>query len=274
MRFSEYLAVVKRHFLSQKLSGTYKTESNSVFLLLFFLIGILNLTLGIIATFIYVNLFETSVPYNSDLQTSVYLPSGRVYFFLELKEFYQANLRYSKSISYDQLEGQRPKNLKSADPLAYSDGKPIYPAGLLPNTFPQDEFEIEGLEIQVDSIAWRSERDNVNQSAYSRDEVVPPPLWQDYAEVPNLGQNQRFVNWIYIAPFSSFRKLWGIVDVDREGTYTLNIVSRFPYGRKYATFVKSSFIGPRNYFLSVGLISVGSIMILFSLLAYKGFHSA
>lgn len=270
MSLSEYLSVVKRHLLSQKLPGLYRSQGSSrIFLIFFFLLGILNLIFGVIATLVYNGLFQTSIPYDSDMETNVYLPEGKIYFYLEMKDFYQTNLRYSKSISRDQLKGERPDDLKSADPLDYADGKPIYPAGLLPNTFPQDEFWIDGLNIQTDNIAWNSERNSVKPPAYTRDEVVPPPLWEDYVEVPDLSLNERFVNWIYISPFSSFRKLWGIIYVEEEGEYTLNTVSLFPYGRKYMTFMQSSVIGPRNYFLSIGMVVVGASIILLSFLALR-----
>lgn len=268
MNYSEYLSRIKRHFLSQKLSGVYRSEAQSGFLVFFFLVGVLNLLFGILVTLLYSGLYEVSIPYSSDMQTSVYLPAGRIYFFLEMEDFYQANLRYSKSISYPQLQGETPKSLKSADPLDYLDGKPIYPAGLLPNSFPQDEFSIDGLDIQVEDIAWKSEMDHLKPPGYTRDEVVPPPLWQDYVEIPNLSINERFVNWIYIAPFSSFRKLWGIVDVEDAGNYMLNVQSHFPYGRKNVTFAQSSAVGPRNYFLSVGMAVVGGSIILMAFLAY------
>lgn len=269
MNLSEYLSAVKRHLLSQKLSGTYRSESNRIFLVFFLFVGVLNLTLGVLALIVYANLFETSIPYDGDLRTSVYLPSGKVYFYLEMKDFYQTNLRYSKSISHSQLKGERPRSLSSAEPLDYSAGTVIYPAGLLPNSYPQDGFEIEGLEIQTTGIAWDTEMDTVRPSGYTRDEVVPPPLWQEYAEVPDLSLDERFVNWIYISPFSSFRKLWGIIHVEAEGTYVLNVTSRFPYGRKYVSLMQSSFIGPRNYFLCTGMLVIGVLMILFSLLAYR-----
>ncbi|CAD25506.1 CDC50-LIKE PROTEIN [Encephalitozoon cuniculi GB-M1] len=265
MSLLEYMSTVKRHLLSQKLPGTYRSDSNRNFLFVFFIIGLLNLILGVIATFVYSSLMETTIPYTDDLSTDVYLPSGKIYLFLEMREFYQTNLRYSKSISYDQLRGERPKSLNAASPLSYEDGKAIYPAGLLPNSFPHDEYEIDGVEIETDGISWESERNIVRPPSYTRDEVVAPPLWPNYTEVPDLSLNERFTNWIYIAPFPSFRKLWGVIDVATEGTYTLNITSRFPYGDKRVSLIQSSVIGSKNYFLSIGLILVGLSMILLSL---------
>lgn len=269
MRLLEYLSTVKRHLLSQKLPGTYRSESGRGLLAVLLVLGTANLVFGIIATLVYSGLHETTIPYADDLSTDIYLPSGRTYVFLEMKEFYQTNLRYSKSISYDQLRGETPRSLRSTRPLSYEDGKVIYPAGLLPNSFPHDEYEIDGVELETRGISWESERSTIKPAAYTRDEVVPPPLWPEYAEIPDLSLNERFVNWIYIAPFPSFRKLWGVADVDAEGTYTLNVVSRFPYGRKYVSLLQSSTIGPKNYFLSVGMVCVGLAMLLVSLYHYR-----
>ncbi|KAG5860143.1 Cdc50-like protein [Encephalitozoon hellem] len=265
MSLLAYLSRIKRHFLSQKLPGTYRSESNRSFLTTLFVIGLLNLVLGIIATFVYSSLMEVTIPYTDSMSTDIYLPRGRIYLFLEMREFYQTNLRYSKSISYDQLKGERPKSLSSASPLSYKDGKVIYPAGLLPNSFPHDTYRIDGIDIETEGISWESERSSVKPSSYTRDEVVPPPLWPVYSDVPDLSTDERFINWVYIAPFPSFRKLWGVADVGTEGMYTLNITSMFPYGKKYVSLAQLSVIGPKNYFLSIGLMFVGLIMILFSL---------
>ncbi|AFN83235.1 Cdc50-like protein [Encephalitozoon romaleae SJ-2008] len=265
MSLLAYLSRIKGHLLSQKLPGTYRSESNRNFMAILFILGLINFTLGIMATLVYSSLMEVTIPYTNDMSTDVYLPKGRTYLFLEMKDFYQTNLRYSKSISYDQLRGERPKSLNSAKPLSYDDGKIIYPAGMLPNSFPHDSYRIDGVDIETEGISWESERNAIKPSSYTRDEVVSPPLWPDYDEIPNLSLDERFINWIYIAPFPSFRKLWGVVDVETEGMYTLNITSMFPYGKKYVSFAQSSIIGPKNYFLSIGLMLVGLAMILLSL---------
>ncbi|ADM11747.1 Cdc50-like protein [Encephalitozoon intestinalis ATCC 50506] len=265
MSFLEYLSTIKRHLLSQKLPGTYRSESNRNFQAIFFTLGLLNLIFGVMATLVYASLLEEIIPYTDSTSIDVYLPSGKIYLFLEMREFYQTNLRYSKSISHPQLQGKRPKNLQAARPLAYDDGKVIYPAGLLPNSFPHDTYEIDGVDVETDGISWESERSTMKPPSYTRDEVVSPPLWPVYDDIPDLSQNERFINWIYISPFPSFRKLWGVANVETEGTYKLNITSIFPYGKKRVCLLQSSVIGPKNYFLSIGLIFVGLGMILLSL---------
>jgi hypothetical protein len=262
MSLSESFGTVKRHLLSQRLKGCYWPRSGVWKNALVLLLGMANISIGTLATLKYAALFEVNVPYDSDATAVVYLPSGKINFYLQMKDFNQSDLRYSKSISYDQLNGDRVKNLDSAKPLDYMDGKMIYPAGLLPNSFPQDQFKLSGLSIDATDITWSSEKSSVKKTPYTIDEVVPPPLWVPYKTVPDLSKDERFINWIYLASFPSFRKLWGRVYVDEPGQYRLSIVSIFPYGEKSVTFAEGSFIGTKNYFLSVGMICIGSLMLL------------
>jgi hypothetical protein len=270
MGLSESLAAIKRHLLSQKLRGCYWPRSSAWTHILMVALGIANISIGTLATLKYAMLFESNVPYSSDTEEAVYLPSGDINFYLEVRGLNQSDLRYSKSISYDQLSGKRVKNLDSAKPLDYRDGEMIYPAGLLPNSFPQDEFRIPGLYIDTEDISWSSEREAVKRTPYTIDEVVAPPLWIPYTVVPDLSKNERFVNWIYIASFPSFRKLWGRVYVEEAGDYTLVIESLFLYGEKSVTFAQGSFIGTKNYFLSIGMVAIGSLLVLAVALKYFG----
>ncbi|TBU15298.1 Cdc50-like protein [Ordospora colligata] len=271
MSFQEHISAIKRHFLTQKLDGFYKPRSKGKHILAFLFVGALNIIFGSISTIVYSGLFEISIPYTQDTDIKAYLPSGKIYLFLEMHDFYQTNLKYSKSISHDQLKGERPKNLKATEPLSYEGERVIYPAGILPNSFPQDSFEIIGTEVGTEDISWKSERDSIKPSGYTRDEVASPPAWPVYKEIPDLHLNERFVNWIYISPFPSFRKLWGTAYMDQEGDYTLKITSNFPYGKKYLTIAQSSVIGTKNYFISVGMFFIGLVMILASMLMYRSF---
>lgn len=268
MQYNNYLEAVKKHFFSQKLEGTYKSNTKKTKYIIFMISGLTCLSLGVLSTLLYNSLYEITLPYDNSTILEIYLPAGTFYFYLEMKNFYQTNLRYTKSINFSQIEGEMPKTLESANPLAYEGEKAIYPAGLLPNTYPQDTFTFDGLEINTENISWKSESQDVKKTQYTRDMVVPPPLWEPYEEIPDLSKDERFVNWIYTASFPSFRKLWGRINVEQPNTYNLNINSTFPYGSKFVTFSEGSFIGTKNYFLSTGLILVGSMLIISSVLVY------
>lgn len=87
--------------------------------------------------------------------------------------------------------------------------------------------------------------------------------------MPDLENDERYINWISTSPFSNFRKLWGVINVEKEGEYLLFIESTFPYGKKSLYFSEMSWMGTKNYFLSMGMIVSGVVGIILSLVLYK-----
>ncbi|WUR03427.1 CDC50-like protein [Vairimorpha necatrix] len=265
----EGLKNIQDDILRQKVKGSFIDPSLSKHSPLPFLFSLLSLIMGCIMTYTYYNIYEISIDYSSTNKFYIYLPKSTVYFYIQIDNFYQSNLKYSKSISYDQLKGERDTNSSMTSPLDYKNGKVYYPAGILPNTFLQDKFTIKNLEINQKDISYKSMRKKIKKSGYERNEVIPPPSWRRYKKIPDLYKNQRFINWIYTAPFYSFRKLWGVIKVEKEGVYELEIESRFPYGNKKVFFSESSWVGTKNYFLSYLLIIMGTIGIIFTYFIYQ-----
>ncbi|EQB62112.1 cell cycle control protein, partial [Vairimorpha apis BRL 01] len=210
----------KGHFVSSSI------RKHIPFLIIF---SLTNLIFGIIFTFLYSRLFEFTLNYNQSGNYEIFLPASTIYFYIQLDDFYQTNLKYSKSISYDQLEGKKDTNRSKTEPLDSIDGLDYYPAGIITN----------------------------------------PPLWDEYTEVPDLENDERYINWISTSPFSNFRKLWGVINVEKEGEYLLFIESTFPYGKKSLYFSEMSWMGTKNYFLSMGMIVSGVVGIILSLVLYK-----
>lgn len=248
----------KGHFVSTNI------RKHIPFLLIF---SVINLIFGIIFTILYSRLFDSTLSYNESGTYNIFLPASTIYFYIQLDDFYQTNLKYSKSISYDQLEGKKETNKTQTEPLDSIDGLVYYPAGILSNTYLQDKFRFENLNIKTDDISFKNKK--IKESGYTLDEITNPPLWNEYTEVPDLQNDERYINWIYTSPFSKFRKLWGIIDVEKEDEYTLFIDSTFPYGKKGLYFSEMSWMGTKNYFLSVGMIVSAIIGLIFSFILYK-----
>ena len=259
----------KNDILKQNIRGHFVSRSLSKHTLVLLVLSITSLTMGCIMTYTYYNLYETLISYSDSTTIPIYFPQSTMYFYIQIDDFYQTNLKYSKSISYNQLKGDRETNSNVTDPLSSRRGKVYYPAGILPNTFFQDGFTFSNLNINTSNISWNSMRKKIKPSGYDRSEVIPPPLWDRYRNIPNLSDNERFINWIYTSPFYNFRKLWGTINVREAGVYNLEIDSKYPYGNKKVFFSQMSWAGTKNYFLSIALITMGIIGLLFTYLLYR-----
>jgi hypothetical protein len=65
-----------------------------------------------------------------------------IYFYYELTNFYQNNRNYITSYSKYQLFDQEQTNIQACEPLCYFKKKPLYPCGLIANSFFNDRFGI------------------------------------------------------------------------------------------------------------------------------------
>lgn len=144
---------------------------------------------------------------------------------------------------------------------------------MIANTYNQDTFRItkdgRNVPINTNDIAWKSAQERIKNTRYELDQISSPPDWQPYTSVPRLEGNERFANWMTPASFSSFRKLNGKIENGLEpGEYQLVTDSYFPYGKTSIVLAESSWLGVKNYFLSILMIVIGSILILGSALLF------
>ncbi|EOB11919.1 Meiotically up-regulated gene 89 protein [Nosema bombycis CQ1] len=266
---SDYFSQLKERIFSQEVKGHYSQKSYKSHAFFIFLLSLINILFGILFTIIYFRLFTSTYSYNTTTQIPIYLPQGNLNFYIQFDDFYQTHLRNSRSISNKQMEGKKDVESKITEPLDYRNNIPIYPAGILPNTFLRDEFEIENLIIEVNNISWSND---IKETQYTTGEVVPPPLWGDtYNSLPDLHNNERFKNWIYTAPYFTFRKLWGRLNVPNSGIYLLKIKNTYEFGKKKVVFSETSWAGNKNYFLSLSMIISGIIGIVISIIIYQKF---
>lgn len=187
-----------------------------------------------------------------------------VLLYYKLTNFYQNHRRYVKSLDSDQLKGKfvSTKKLNSGDckPLAVaSDGRAIYPCGLVANSFFNGESEhtlpssptsphvlpdtysalvakdgTSNYTFSQSGIAWPGEaKKYTSKPDYPLDQIVPPPNWakkfpngySNSTPPPDLRANEHFQNWMRTSGLPTFTKLWGRNDGDslKKGTYLITV---------------------------------------------------
>ncbi|KAM0676104.1 alkylphosphocholine resistance protein lem3 [Gurleya vavrai] len=272
----ETLRSIQNKILTQSLPGKFKSPLTSKLLLFFIFLSLANITLGIILTIIYSNIYTIEIPYQTGSNNLIFnIPkeTKNLNLYLQLKNFYSSHTYYAKSYSINQLNGKATQNINSCKPLKYLNGKIIYPCGLIANAFNQDTFRLFKnnieLPIKTDNIAWTSTKNRIKNTSYTLDEIEAPPNWQPYEAVPQLENNLRFANWMQQSSFPSFRKLYGRIGVLEPGDYNLLVQSNYEYGKTGVFITEESWAGTKNYFLSIFMIFVGLCMLFSCFFIYK-----
>lgn len=270
---------LKRNVLEQELPGKYRRNNYLKMALKLLVFSFVNLTLGIVMFVTYANIFKVVVPYKDDIVKVINLPTGKIFLYVEL-DFNQANLKYIKSINYDQLKGQTTDlDLSSTEPFNKIDGKIVYPAGEVSNSYFQDKFEIENLQIVQEGIVFKEDMKRIGITGYKPGQISIPETWTsetnknskplnfegNVSGLPVL--NERFINWINLSLFQPTKKLWGFVDVEEKGEFVLKVESISDY-KKRIVFTKNSWLGPKNYFLPVLFIVISIFCFTTALLMF------
>lgn len=218
-----------------------------------------------------------------------------IYFFYRLKRFHANHRRYVKSFSEDQIEGKPAsvntiKNTvgQNCEPLSVnSEGKRIYPCGLIANSMFNDTFDTtlqavngtsKSYEMTEKGIAWKSDKNRFKKTRYNYTEIVPPPNWYkmfpngyNATNVPDISKWYQFQNWMHTSALPTFNKLALRNDHDalEPGIYQVTIGLHFPVlpykGHKYIYISQRSVIGGKNIFLGVSWMAGGGVCFLLAL---------
>lgn len=220
---------------------------------------------------------------------------GPIYLYYRLHKFYANHRRYVKSFSEDQLNGKAAslntiKNTvgQNCEPLSTdSEGRKIYPCGLIANSLFNDTYttEFQGVNgtsqdypLTDQGIAWATDKNRFKKTKYNYTEVVPPPNWfkmfpNGYNEtnIPDISTWYQFQNWMHPSGLPTFNKLALRNDNDtlNAGIYQINIGLHFPVlpydGKKFIYISQRSVIGGKNDFLGISWMVGGGVCFILGL---------
>ncbi|CAR26867.1 hypothetical protein ZYGR_0I01390 [Zygosaccharomyces rouxii] len=221
-----------------------------------------------------------------------------VYVNYMLDNFSANHRRYVLSFSEDQIRGRAASyddihegagiNCKTL--AKNEEGKLYYPCGLIANSFFNDTFPDELINVRDQSknyplsnkdINWKSDRRRFQKTTYKPSDIAPPPYWakkfpHGYNEtnIPDLQDWEEFQNWMRPAAFDKFAKL---IRKNTEsdlpaGEYQIDIGLHWPVrqfkGKKGIFVTHGSSIGSRNYFLGTVYLIGGCISAAFALILF------
>ncbi|KAK4936783.1 alkylphosphocholine resistance protein lem3 [Elasticomyces elasticus] len=220
-----------------------------------------------------------------------------VYLYYRLTNFYQNHRRYVKSLDTDQLKGTASSNDtiggSACNPLQLDhNGKAYYPCGLIANSIFNDTINSpvavnsaggqtsQQYRMTNESIAWSSDAQLYKKTAYTTDQVSPPPNWavrypDGYTEenpIPDLSKYEEFQVWMRTAGLPTFSKL--ALRNDNEtmtaGIYQMDIYDFFPVqiysGTKSILISTRSVVGGKNSFLGIAYVVLGGLCIVLGVL--------
>jgi len=246
----------------------------------------ISLTLGVIYIKASNNIKEYEFRYDDQCQgkaictLNLSIPeqlTTKVFVYYQLTNFYQNNFMYSNSKVWDQLKGQylsTTSELDKCDPKITNGTSILVPCGAVANSVFNDDFAFPSWTISRDGISVPSFR---ALFAKSSDAYVSADRWllKMNETFPGEQIDERFVNWMQIAAFPKFRKLWGIIQgVEiNPGTYSVVISNKFDVtsfaGTKSIVISQVSWIGGKNNFFGVfflvlcGLSAIAAITFLY-----------
>lgn len=224
---------------------------------------------------------------NNDWKNSLFM-------YYKLTNFYQNHRKYVESYDLQQLQGNAVEVNALNDyckPLNEIDGKPIYPCGLIANSFFNDTISLTlkevGSEDEDDyvfsgtNIAWKSDKKIYKKTQYKPEDIVPPPNW--YKKYPNgytednlfdIAEYEDLLVWLRTAGLPSFYKLKGKNESNtlKKGTYQMTIENNFPVssfgGTKSIVITSNSVIGGRNISLPLLYLITSAICVFFAVVFF------
>ena len=231
--------------------------------------------------------------------------SGPIFLYYRLKNFYQNQRLYVRSLDARQLKGEARtyEELRSTCDLLVgpTDQHSVvyYPCGLIANSMFTDVIsglrpvtgskQIPFYAFEPRDISVKAERKRYGPSKYSPSNVIAPPSWKGHlpgisdsdgtyldGKLPDFSSNERFQNWMNVAGLPVFRKTYGRHDGKiPTGTYQMIIFSQYDvdsYGASKSVVISNtSWIGGKNPFLGYAYICVGAFFLVVGLI-FLGQH--
>ncbi|XP_073440470.1 cell cycle control protein 50C-like [Dendrobates tinctorius] len=227
---------------------------------------------------------------------------GDVFMYYGLSNFFQNHRRYVISRFDTQLLGRNvttKENIQGGGYCApfsvYNNGTPMAPCGAIANSmfndtialiYHKDLTNIKPVPMLKTGNTWWSDKNVKFSNPKPKDDLVQafagsarPPYWQKpaYALDPdpnnNGYKNDDFINWMRVAAFPFFRKLYRrlsrideFTDGLPAGNYSFVIDYNFPVsrfgGKKHVILSTLSWCGGKNMFLGIAYTVTGAAIVL------------
>lgn len=217
--------------------------------------------------------------------------SGNVFLYYGMNNFFQNELRFSRSRSVDQLRGIsnpdtgecKPCDLKSCKfdefnisaPLGGDKYEKLTPCGLPALSNFNDTFKLcydisceRAINSSSSGIAWAADR-----------ETLFRPNDANSVEANQLITSESFMVWMRLAPYNNWIKLnQRILEPLENRTYYLRIGSSYPVesfnGEKFVYLTETTWFGGPNPQLAIACIIVGSLALaLAALYGVRSFYA-
>mmetsp|Transcript_12983 Transcript_12983/g.13112 ORF Transcript_12983/g.13112 Transcript_12983/m.13112 type:complete len:225 (-) Transcript_12983:41-715(-) len=213
-----------------------------------------------------------------------------IFFYYEIKNFYQNHRKFYKSRDIYQLMGDDRSESdvdKYCDPVTTMEDLGFYttlnlteddvanPCGLLPKAYFNDTYSLITsndtdsfieIEMEDDNIAW----DVDTEEKFDENDNAEEVQWIDV-------ENEHFIVWMNVAGLPYFRKLWGRIEEDLpEGKYKVVIVNNYDVasfnGQKWVVISTTSRFGGKVTFIGVLYIIFGACALFGSIIIFLTFY--
>ena len=269
------------HFRQQTLTGYQPIYSARMVSIIFFVSAMLFFAFGFPLYVSSERVVEVSKRYDDDCgksnkicQISIKIDKKipePVYVYYKLENFYQNHRLYVRSRSYTQLRNGDPTDaeLDLCSPAKYNEDFKGYttktglknrdvavPCGMVARSVFNDTYDMPGYDIDFDDLVYESDKN----------------IWVNGDESKQWRKiNDALRIWMKISPFSTFRKLYGVIKSDvKKGTLVINVENNYDVndwdGKKFIVLSSASVFGGKNNKLGIIFISAGCVCILCALI--------